>query len=305
TGLHNRHDDGRVGFDFAFSGGSFAMAFAFLHAATGERHYLDKALLVADWHWRNRRLETGLVADAPGGGDRYDARHCFTNEAGLYAASLLRCYELTGEARFRSMAVAYIEAYDRYGWDAEAQTYHAMLALDGTPVPDQAQGAGYDAWAPYGHVNVWRTSIFSYEFTLSAAQAAIQAYELSGDSDLLRIARRWARVIEDDLPPHTGRRWKAQLEEAMPRVLETGGAYAEDYGRAISFFVHLHRATGEARHLALAEGLAEEAVAKLFENGLFKGHPAKPYYEATNGVGLLLYALLELDAPDEELAGAF
>ena len=43
---------------------------------------------------------------------------------------------------------------------------------------------------------------------------------------------------------------------------------------------------------------------KLFHNGLFKGHAAKPYYETTNGVGLLLYALLELDSPEEALKGA-
>ena len=91
----------------------------------------------------------------------------------------------------------------------------------------------------------------------------------------------------------------------MPAVIKTGGAYAEDYGRAISFFVHVYRATKDPKHLRLAEGLAGEAVEKLFENGLFKGHPAKPYYETTNGVGLLLWALLELDAPLEELPGAF
>ena len=28
------------------------------------------------------------------------------------------------------------------------------------------------------------------------------------------------------------------------------------------------------------------------------------YYETTNGVGLLLYALLELESPDEPLEGA-
>jgi len=37
-----------------------------------------------------------------------------------------------------------------------------------------------------------------------------------------------------------------------------------------------------------------------------RGHPAKPYYEATDGVGFLLYALLELDQvekrPNEVLA---
>jgi hypothetical protein len=36
-------------------------------------------------------------------------------------------------------------------------------------------------------------------------------------------------------------------------------------------------------------------VARLYHNGLFRGHPAKPYYEATDGVGQLLYALLQLD----------
>ena len=36
----------------------------------------------------------------------------------------------------------------------------------------------------------------------------------------------------------------------------------------------------------------------------FLGHAAKPYYETTNGVGLLLVALLELDSPHEDLGGA-
>ena len=106
------------------------------------------------------------------------------------------------------------------------------------------------------------------------------------------------------MPLHTGRRWQKELEKAMPRAVETRGAYAEDYGRAISLFVHLHRATIEEKYLNLAQELAQEAVRKLYHNGLFVGHPAKPYYENTNGVGLLLVALLELDAPSEDLGGA-
>ena len=306
SGLHNRHDDDRAGCDFAFSGGSFAVAFGAMYQATGEERYLDHARRVAGWHWQHRHPQTGLVPDAPCTGGRYDSTHCFTNEPGLFAAMLLRTYELTGEEDFRDMAVAYIKSYDRYGWDEAAQTYHAMLELDGTPVPARPKGAGYDAWAPTGHVNVWRTSIFSYEFTLSAAQAAVYAYELSdSDPELLAIAERWASVIEGALPPDTGRRWRAELEAAMPGVVETGGVYAEDYGRSISFFVHMARATGAEHYLDLAQGLATEAVTKLFENGLLKGHPAKPYYEVTDGVGLLLVALLELDAPQEQLPAAF
>ncbi len=311
TGLHNRHDDARRGFEFAFSGGVFAEAFAFMYSVTNEQHYLDKAKLVAGWHWNHRNGKTGLTADVPARTDRYDGRHCFTTVTGPHASQLIHCTELSGNRYFRDCAVTYIKAYDKYGWDDEAKTYYGMIALDGTPVPDKAKGSGYDAWAPYGHIDVWRSTIFSYEFALSAAQAAIQAYEMSaadgqpGDADLLAIARRWAGVIERNLPPSTGRRWRAELEKAMPSVRNTGGAYAEDYGRAISFFVHLHRATAEAKYLRLAEQLAGEAVTKLFKNGIFKGHAAKPYYEAVNGVGLLLYALLELDAPREPLEGAF
>lgn len=41
--------------------------------------------------------------------------------------------------------------------------------------------------------------------------------------------------------------------------------------------------------------MADEAIEKLYFNGLFKGHPAKPYYEAMDGVGYLLYSLITLD----------
>ena len=57
TGLHNRHDDGRKGCDFAFSGGSFAMAFAYMYKQNKQAHYLEKAKTVAGWHWQNRNRE--------------------------------------------------------------------------------------------------------------------------------------------------------------------------------------------------------------------------------------------------------
>jgi len=302
TGMHNRHDDGRPGCDFAMSGGSFATAFAFLYKATKDKEYLDKAKLVADWHWQHRNPKTNLVPDAPSTGDRYDAHHCFTSVTGPHASQLLRCYELSGDTHFRDLAVAYIKAYDKYGWDEKARTYYGMLTLDGTPVPPQPKGSGYGAWAPSGHVDVWRTNMYSYEFPLIAAEAALYAYELSADGDgkkdpaLLTIALRWAEVIEKNLPPKTGRRWKKELEAAMPEVRKTGGTYAENYGRAISFFVNLHHATGKSRHLQIAEDLAREAIDKLYVNGLFRGHPAKNYYQANDGVGFLLHALMQLDA---------
>ncbi len=41
--------------------------------------------------------------------------------------------------------------------------------------------------------------------------------------------------------------------------------------------------------------MVKEAVSKLYYQGLFRGHPCKPYYESVDGVGYLLYALVQLD----------
>jgi len=129
NGCHNRHDDGGAGCDFAFSGGSFAMAFAYMYSVTGLQHYLDKALLVTDWHWQHRNPDTGLVPDAPSLTGRYDGTHCMTSTIGPHVSQLLRCYELTGVDHFRDVAISYVKAYDQYAWDDSARTYWAMLKL--------------------------------------------------------------------------------------------------------------------------------------------------------------------------------
>ena len=231
TGLHNRHDDKRVGCDFAFFGGELAYAFAFLSSVTDDDRYLDWAKTVVSRHWNERDAETNLPPDAPSTGDRYDAHHCFTTIPGPHAALLLKAFEATGDEVFRDRALAYIAAYDRYGWDEEAGRYRAMLKIDGTPVMAQERGAGYDRWKPTGYADTWRSIMFSYEFPLIAAQTAAYAYRLTEDARALTAAERWARHIRADLPVGLGHRWRAEVLEAIPAMEETGGSYAENYAR--------------------------------------------------------------------------
>jgi uncharacterized protein YyaL (SSP411 family) len=296
SGLFNRHDDKQVGCDFAFAGGSFMQAFGFLYSKTQDAKYLEWAKTIANRHWNARNTETNLPPDAPSTGDRYDAHHAFTTITGPYAAALLRTSELTGDPTFKEMALAYLKAYERYGWDAEAGQWRTMLQLDGTPVMAQEEGEGYDVWKPTGYADIWRTVMFSYEFPIIAAQSAVYAYEVTGDAVALESAKHWAENIRKELPPHAGRRWRKEILAALPEAEAKGGTYAENYGRAISFFLHLHYATKDQADLDSAVALADEAVDKLYTNGWFKGHPAKPYYENTDGVGFLMYALLELSA---------
>ncbi|MEX2170235.1 MAG: hypothetical protein WD851_13060 [Pirellulales bacterium] len=345
TGRHNRHDDAQPGADFPFSGGSFIEAFAFLHSVIpNDSENLTRAKLVADWHWRHRNPDTNLVAFQPGNMLHEFEPYQFYGSTftsaitGPHAARLLHSYELTGDEHFRNAATSYLLAYDKHGWIEDAQTFVGMLNLDGTvttaydapadyhsQLPGQSQepDPGYSV-PPIGPVDIWLTTIFPLDFPLLTAQSSIYAYELTPEEDaetrqaLLTMARHWATVIEAAMPPETGRTFRKTLEKALPDSHDIGGTYAANYGRAISFLVHLHRATEDTKYLKLAETLAKDAVDKLYVTtemaseegqrksyGIFKGHPAKPYYESVDGVGFLLFSLLELSAPADNLGGAF
>lgn len=345
TGRHNRHDDGRPGADFPFSGSSFIEAFAFLHSVTpGDSEYLARAKLVANWHWRHRSPDTNLVAFQPGnllhGREAYKFYGSTFASAitGPHAARLLHSFELTGDAYFRNIAVAYLLAYDKYGWQQDAQTFVGMLNLDGTvttaadaphdyqsQLPDQETEPDPEySVPPIGPVDIWPTTIYPLDYPLLTAQASIYAYELTPAEDvetraaLLTMAKHWAQAIESALPPQTGRTFRQTMHDAMPVAATTGGSYAANYGRVISFLLHLYRAAADERYLHLAIQVADDAVNKLFVTtelddsggrpqryGIFKGHPAKPYYEAVDGVGFLLLALIDLEDPKAPSPGAF
>ena len=107
-------------------------------------------------------------------------------------------------------------------------------------------------------------------------------------------ARRWADCIRKVFPP-------TQCDQAAwygPYAKDWAphGTYAGLYGRTISFFLQLHDVTGETEYLDFARQVARESLSKLYYRGLIRGHACKPYYEAIDGVGYLLVALLELDA---------
>jgi len=152
---------------------------------------------------------------------------------------------------------------------------------------------GYAMYEPRGHLDLWEPYAAGYQFPIYTAQAYVHAYAQTKDPELLKTARRFADWITV-MPPKSGcmeESWYGEYARSYARY----GTHAGKYGRAISFLVHLSRVTEESRYLDDAKVLADEAIAKLWHDGLFRGHPAKPYYEAMDGVGCLLYALLTLE----------
>ena len=72
--------------------------------------------------------------------------------------------------------------------------------------------------------------------------------------------------------------------------------FADHYGRTIQFCLTMQRLTDDPRWLALARQVADEAVKELWRGQIFVGHVMKKHYMNTDNVGILLYALLQLDA---------
>jgi len=302
TGEPNRHGDGTRGCDFSMSGGGCVEAFAFMYIQTKAGKWLERARLVADYYWSRRNPDTDLLPDRPNAGKhRFDGGCFVTSTTGLYCRSLLKAYELTQERSFLDQALAYLQAYAQYGYDEKTGKFWGALTLDGSPIPGPRayadnvdSAAGYAAAQPRGHLELWGPYVAGYEYPIYTAEAFTQAAGLTGDAEMLTAAERFADWIRKTPPgkiESVEKTWYSAYTEGAGKE----GTYADKYGRTVSFLLRLYVLTGERRYLGDARSMADAAIARLLHNGLFRGHPAKPYYEAMDGVGHLLYALLQLD----------
>ncbi len=301
TGETNRHDNGEHGIAFCFAAGAALDLFDFVYQKTGNQTWRDRARLLADYYWQNRNPTTNLVAMTPNlGTTRFDGCHFDTTVAGLYCGCLLSAYQRTNDTLFRDQAVAYLKAYAQYGYDGATGKWWGCLKLDGTPVsgpPLSIDPNNYDSLKPVGYIDPWQPYACGCSRGLDTAITYAKAAALTGDGMLLQAAERWADFISDSLPagPCATDTWYAEYAKDWG----IHGTYADYYGKTIEFFVSMAQLTGDDKYVDLAHKVANEAVSKLYYNGLFRGHPCSPYYEATNGVGVLLKALMQLDELDQ------
>jgi hypothetical protein len=305
TGETNRHDDGLQGCDFPFTSGSMIDAFAFLYTKTKDTVWLDRAKLLANYFWNLRNKDTNLIAERPNaGGSRFDGSAFATDITGPYCHSLLKTYLITKEDMFKEQAIAYLAAYNKYGFDAQSGKFWGALKLDGSPIPGPRLPASsepeqfgnaqqYAQYEPRGHLDLWEPYILGSEFPIETAQCYALAYRITKNPEMLVAAERFADCIEKTPTEanETEISWYAEYKKTFGKQ----GTYADKYGGTISFFIDMHALTGKQKYLEFARKFADEAITKLYVNGLFKGHPAKPYYESIDGVGCLLYSLMELD----------
>ena len=310
TGEINRHGDGKKGCDFTMSAGAIITSFAFIYSKTKDSIWLDRALLIANYNWKNRNLETNLLPERPNAGtERFDGSTFVTSIPGLYCYSLLRAYDLTKHKKFLDQSLCFLDAYHSYGYDNDTGKFWGALRLDGTPIPGPRfftdnidSKEGYLANQPRGHLDLWEPYVLGYQYAIYTAQAYVYAYHLSGNEDMLVAAHKFANWIIST--PPGSRESVNTWYKGYSDFMGTKGTYAGKYGRTISFMIHLYLLTGDNIYKQEAIKYANEAIDKLYYKGFLRGHPSKNYYEAIDGAGFLLYALLKLDFLLQDTKGA-
>jgi uncharacterized protein YyaL (SSP411 family) len=289
TGQVGRHHDRGRGCALTMAAAEFAGALAFLNRISGDPLYLEMALRVMNHHLATRKPGFDIVAldaDLRVKGS-WSGQNGTTTQTGCFCTRLLLGYGWTGCEEMRDTALAGLRAWARYGWDEAENVPWGMLTLEGKPVTGpRAPGPGrenYSRETPCGHLDLWHVYVLGWEWPASSAMAYLMAYDATGDSDMLETAKRWGDAYRRSMPPCDGK-----------------GTYAQHYGQVISLFVGLAGRTGDQAWLEPAKALADEAIDRLWTGRLFRGHPAKPYYEAVDGVGFLICGLIELH---EAIAG--
>lgn len=273
TGGFNRHDDKTRGHAFIEAGGILVESLAWLYEKTKDPELLNMAIRIAGYSYSHRGKDTGLVINEPDKG-RWDSKVC-TTEVGLWSQSLIRAAKYSSNIEFAEMAQHALSAYLKYGYDESNESYYGQLNVtDGKPVVSEQPG-----YWPRKYSDIWNHDQWpTHDYPMAAAEASLELYKLTGRDIFLEGVRRWAQVVR--------RKSSGQRQRA---------AYAEQYGRCISFITRAGREFNDEQLLRLARELASEATNRLFENGMFAGFPGSHMYESVDGVGYLCLALISLE----------
>lgn len=270
TGEFNRHADRRRGYPFLESGGILVHSLCWLYAQTSDRRLLDQALRVARFSFDTRHPLTGLLPNSPGSGrwDEYNA----TSEVGLWAGSLLGAAALTGEKSFVVMAAETMASFLRFAYQPESGRLYGRIRIeDGIPT----LGDKDTPYQPGDESDPWESLFPTHDYPIALGDTALTLYQHTGDH-----------------------RFDAPIHVPVPgdRIV-----YIEQYGRCIRYLHRLGLA-GNTAALRQSRHLATEAVQLFFREGMFRTHTGEDRYDAVDGTGFLLLALLELHAgcePDQ------
>jgi hypothetical protein len=241
-------------------------------------------LQVARYSYGFRDPKTGLIENNPSV-TRWD-KYVSTTEVGLWAGSLLRAAELSGRQEFARMAGDGVSAYLRYGFDTKAKEYYGQVRVnDGGAILKQQPTPGPEEYWPGNYADIWNANFPAHDYPMAMADTCVSLYQRFREPQYEEAIHRWAGVV---------------AAHPAPRTAKDGrGGYAELFGRAIHFLTRASAALKQPRYRTMAHQLADDARTILYSDGMFRGHAGEDRYDAVDGVGYLLLALIQLESGEQ------
>ncbi len=250
----------------------------------GSNLYWDQPTIVAAYEL-SRRTGCACYEDAA---DAYIQDHASSTEVGLWAGSLVRASQLTGNEEFRKIAGAAIKPWLHNGFDNQAKKYFGRLSVETAKplVPEQPRGYTPPMYADVFDIHERP----SHNYPMPMAEACLSLYQQTREDLYRQAVVRWTGHVRGSLPANG-----------------TRGAYAEDYGRVIHFLLRAAEVLECNEYRELAVTVADEAMEQLYvpKMGMFRSHPGEDRCDAVDGPGILLLALLYLDGELPESAFGF
>lgn len=240
TFINNRHSDyfeGRKTSDtltFVKHSGLFVHAFTFAYTKTGEPQYKTWALKAADLFWGYRDPGTNLVRSSV----QRPKEPVAVGELALLVLFLLRAYQLHPEPVYLERAVAYLRGYQKYFTADDHGHYRDVVGTDGV---DQKPGQFSELW----------------EGPLRMAKAAVLAYSLSHDEQLLALSDNIATQVTPEMKFNTIIQRSMISDEVEARAV------------ALSTLLDLYEVTADRKYLTKARELADDAISRYLYRGLF------------------------------------
>lgn len=272
TGMFNRHADCKRGCAFLEAGAVLIESLSWLYEKVGDPELIKVARSVAEFSFAHRDPVTGLMENNPTVG-RWD-KHTSTTEVGLWAGCLLRSARMTGEEQWVEMADVVVRAWMKYGYDAASGKFFGRLLVK-TGEPDFSEPSS--KFQPRDYVDLWRPQFPAHDYPMSFAEACLMLHEATGDAYYHEACRRWLGFIDRSLPANNGK-----------------GGYAEHYGRALHFAIACRDRFGDPLAGERVQRIAAEAHDMLWDQRMYRTHPGEHRYDAVDGVGYLMLALIRL-----------
>jgi len=171
------------------------------------------------------------------------------------------------------MAAKAAGAYFKYGYDERINRFFGRLKPDGTP--DLSKRS--TLYQPGTYSNPWEYLFPTHDYPLLLGMAALD--HLAKDTVFEEGAARLAQIVKEEACHHPDDQVR----------------YAENYGRMIAYLALYAEMTGESHYRQTALCLAEEAIAQLERPPFLVGHTGAKWYDAIDGVGYLMLAILYLE----------